>query len=125
MCDPDARDHRRIAKGGWHAGKTVKQPDAGATQQRHDVDVEFVEEPGGGFGLLHRAFDAVGHEMDRLSHFPTLHVTLCSRETDSVGAFAWSPPHDVHRGGVVAEPRSRQGITRVMRRLQWPTRGGA
>jgi len=39
----DARDHRRVAKNGWRAGEVVD---------------------GGGFGLVHGAFDAVGHEVD-------------------------------------------------------------
>jgi hypothetical protein len=60
----------------------VKESNSGAKKNRRDVDVEFVEEasvqalldgvsavdpdgfPGsGGFGLVHGAFDAVGHEV--------------------------------------------------------------
>ena len=61
----------------------IKESDSGAKKNRRDVDVEFVEKagvqalldgvsavdpdvlPGGGrFGLVHGAFDAVGHEVD-------------------------------------------------------------
>jgi hypothetical protein len=80
----DARDHRRVAKDGWRASQVVKESNAGAKQHRRDVDADFVEEAsiqqlldgvsavdpnglpgGGGFGLAHGAFDAVGHEVDR------------------------------------------------------------
>lgn len=59
-------------------------PNSGAKKNRRDVEVDFVEDPGvqalldgvgavdsnglpggGGFGLVHGAFDAVGHEVDR------------------------------------------------------------
>ena len=84
VCNADARDHRRVAKDGWRAGEVVKESNSGAKKNRRDVDVDFVEEPsiqalldgvsavdpnglpgGGGFGLVHGAFDAVGHEVDR------------------------------------------------------------
>ena len=61
----------------------VKESNSGAKKNRRDVDVDFVEEAsiqalldgvsavdpnglpvGGGFGLVHGAFDAVGHEVD-------------------------------------------------------------
>src|SRR6476660_5247432 len=80
----DARDHRRVAKDGWRAGEVVEESNSGAKQNRRDVDVDLVEEAsiqalldgvgavdphglpgGGGLGLLHGAFDAVGHEVDR------------------------------------------------------------
>ena len=84
VCHADARDHRRVAKDGWRAGEVVEESNAGAKQHRRDVDADFVEEAsiqqlldgvsavnpnglpsGGGFGLVHGAFDAVGHEVDR------------------------------------------------------------
>src|SRR5215204_4961732 len=84
VCDADARDHRRVTKEGWRAGQVVEESNSGAKKKRRDVDVDFVEEtsiqalldgvsavdphglPGGsGFGLVHGAFDAVGHELDR------------------------------------------------------------
>src|SRR3954463_4642202 len=83
VCNADARDHRRVAKDGWRAGEVVKESNSGAKKNRRDVDVDFVEEAsiqqlldgvsavdpnrlpgGGGFGLVHGAFDAVGHEVD-------------------------------------------------------------
>jgi hypothetical protein len=83
VCNADARDHRRVAKDGWRAGEVVKESNSGAKKIRRDVDVDFVEEAsiqalldgvsavdpnglpgGGGFGLVHSAFDAVGHELD-------------------------------------------------------------
>src|SRR4051812_38862322 len=83
MGNADARDHRRVAKDGWRAGEVVKESHSGAKKKRRDVDVDFVEEasiqalldrvsavdrnglPGsGGFGFVHGAFDAVGHEVD-------------------------------------------------------------
>ncbi len=83
VCNADAQDHRRVAKDGWRAGEVVEESNSGAKKDRHDVDVDFVEEPsvqalldgvgavdpnglpgGGGFGLVHSAFDAVGHEVD-------------------------------------------------------------
>ena len=83
VCNADAPDHRRVAKDGWRAGEVVEESNPGAEQNRHDVDGDFVEEAsiqelldgvsavdpnglpgGGGFGLVHGAFDAVGHEVD-------------------------------------------------------------
>src|SRR5512146_2274159 len=83
VCNPYARNHRRVAKDDWCAGEAVKEPNAGAEQHRRDVDAEFVEKPsiqalldrvsavdpnglpgGGGLGLVDGAFDAVGDEMD-------------------------------------------------------------
>ena len=83
MCNADARDHRRVAKDGWRAGEVVEESNPGTKKYRREVDVDFVEEasvqalldgvsavdpnglPGsGGFGLLHGAVDAVGHELD-------------------------------------------------------------
>src|SRR5438552_13649891 len=82
MCNADALDHRRVAKDGWRAGEAVEESNSGAKKYRHDVDVDFVEEAsiqelldcvgavdpnglpgGGGFGLVHGAFEAVGHEV--------------------------------------------------------------
>lgn len=84
MCNPDARDHGRVAKYSRRADKVVKESDAGAKKNRRDVDVNFVEEAGiqalldgvsavdpnrlaagGRLGLVHRAFDGVSHEVDR------------------------------------------------------------
>jgi len=84
VCHADTRDHRRVAKDGWGAGEVVKESNAGAKKYRRDVDGDFVEESGiqqlldgvgavdpnglsagGSFGLVHGAFDAVGHEVDR------------------------------------------------------------
>ena len=86
MCHADPRDHRRVAQHYWHSGEAVKEANAGAKKDRGDVDLEFVEESGiealldgvsavdpnglpsgGGFGLFHGAFDAVGHEVDSRS----------------------------------------------------------
>src|SRR3954463_13974913 len=83
VCNADALDHRRVAKDGWRAGEVVEESNPGAKKNRRDVDLEFVEEAGiqalldgvsavdpdglpagGGFGLVHGAFDAVGHEVD-------------------------------------------------------------
>ena len=83
VCNADARDHRRVAKDGWRAGEVIKEPNSRAEKNCCDVDADFVEEasiqqllngvsamdangfPGsGGFGLVHSAFDAVGHEVD-------------------------------------------------------------
>jgi hypothetical protein len=84
VCNADARDDCRIAKDGWRVGEAVEESNAGAKKNRRDVDLHFVEEPGiqqlldgvgavdanglsggGGFGLVHGAFDAVEHEVDR------------------------------------------------------------
>ena len=84
VCHADARDHRRVAKDRWGAGEVVKESNSRAKKNRRDVDMNFVEEAsiqelldgvsavdpnglpgGGGFGLVHGAFDAVGHEVDR------------------------------------------------------------
>lgn len=84
VCHADALDHRRVAKHCWRAGEAVEESNSGAKQYRRDVDGEFVEEAGiqalldgvsavdpdglpasGGFGLIHRAFNSVGHELDR------------------------------------------------------------
>ena len=83
MCNADARDHRRVAKDGWRVREVVEESNSGAKKNRRDVDADFVEEAsiqqlldgisavdpnglpaGGGFGLLHGAFNAVGHEVD-------------------------------------------------------------
>jgi hypothetical protein len=87
----DARDHRGVAKDGWRTGEVVEQSNARAKKNRGNVDVDFVEEasiqalldragtanpdglPGrGGFGLLHGAFEPVGHEMDCRVDLPSL-----------------------------------------------------
>src|SRR5436190_2531236 len=84
VCNANSRDHRRVAKVGWGAGEMVEESNSGAKKNRGDIDIDFVEEasiqelldcvcavdanglPGrGGFGLVHGAFDAVGHEVDR------------------------------------------------------------
>jgi hypothetical protein len=83
VCNADARDHRRAAKDSWRSGEVVKESNSGAKKNRRDVDVDFVKEasiqalldgvsavdpnglPGrGGFGLVHGAFDPVGHEVN-------------------------------------------------------------
>jgi len=83
VCNADARNHPRVAKDGWRAGEVVKESNSGAKKNRRDVDVDFIEEAsiqalldgvsavnpnrlpdGGGFGLVHGAFDAVGHEVN-------------------------------------------------------------
>src|SRR5207244_1602821 len=80
--DPDALEHRRVAEHGGRAGEVVEESNSGAKQERHEVDVDFVEEAGiqellddvsavdrnglsggGGFGLVHGACEAVGHEV--------------------------------------------------------------
>src|SRR3954470_22419363 len=104
VCNADARDHRRVAKDGWRAGEVVKESNSGAKKNRRDVDVDFVEEAsiqalldgvsavdanglpgGGGFGLVHGAFDAVRHEVDsRVGSRPS--------GGDVVGQYeCWSP----------------------------------
>jgi len=84
VCNADAPDHRRVAKDDWRAGEAVEESNSGAKKNRRDVEVDFVEEPsiqqlldgvgavdanglpgGGGFRLVHGAFDAVGHEVYR------------------------------------------------------------
>src|SRR4029077_689671 len=79
----DALGHRGVAEDGWHTGEMIGAPNSGAKENRRDVDVELVDKAsgqalldgvsavdpnglpgGGGFGLVHRAFDAVGHEVD-------------------------------------------------------------
>ena len=83
VCNADARDNCRVAKDGWRGGEVVEESNSGAKKNRRDVDVDFVEEAsiqelldgvstvdpnglpgGGGFGLVHGAFDAVGDEVD-------------------------------------------------------------
>jgi hypothetical protein len=83
MCDADARDHRRIAEDAGRAGEAIEEPDAGAEENRRDVDEDFVQEPGiealldgvgpvdadglpggGGPGLVHCALEPVRHEVD-------------------------------------------------------------
>jgi hypothetical protein len=104
VCNADALDHRRVAKDGWRAGEVVEESNSGAKKNRRDVDVDFVEEAsiqalldgvsavdpnglpgGGGFGLVHGAFDAVGHEVDsRVGSRPS--------GGDVVGKYeCWSP----------------------------------
>src|SRR5829696_865175 len=106
----DAGDHRRVSKDGWRACEVVEKSNSGAKKNRRDVDVNFVEEagiqalldgvgtvdrnglPGGsGFGLVHGAFDAVGHEVDsRVGSRPS--------GGDVVGKYeCWSP-------GVISSP---------------------
>jgi len=104
VCNADARDHRRVAKDGWRADEVVEESNSRAKKNRRDVDVDFVEEAsiqqlldgvgavdpnglsgGGGFGLVHGAFDAVGHKM---------HSRIGSRPSgrDMVGKYeCWSP----------------------------------
>src|SRR5262249_3784195 len=84
MCHADTRDHRRVAKDGWRVGQVVEEANSGAKKNRCDVDADFVQQSsiqqlldgvsavnsdgvwgGGGFGLAHGAFDAVGHEVNR------------------------------------------------------------
>ena len=104
MCYADARDHRRVAKDGWGAGEVVEESNSRAKKNRPDVDADFVEEAsiqelldgvsavdphgfpgGGGLGLIHGAFDAVGHEVDsRVGSRPS--------GGDVVGQYeCWSP----------------------------------
>jgi hypothetical protein len=83
VCDADTRDHRRVAKNGWCDGDVVEESNSGAKKNRRDVDADFIEEAGiqelpdgvsavdpdglsggSGLGLVHGAFDAVGHEVD-------------------------------------------------------------
>src|SRR5262245_11428088 len=83
VCNADARDHGRVTKDSRRASKAVKESNSGAKKYRRDVDGYFVEEAGiqqlldgvsavdpnglpgrGGFGLLHGAFDPVGHEVN-------------------------------------------------------------
>jgi hypothetical protein len=91
VSNPDARDHPRVAKYGRREGEVIEKSNSGAKKKCRDVDVEFVEEtsvqqlldgvgavypdglPGGsGFGLVHGAFDAVGHEVDiRVGSWPS------------------------------------------------------
>src|SRR5690348_14321295 len=80
VCNADARDHRRVAKDDRRADEAVEKSNSGAKNDRSDVDADFVEEPsiqqlldgvgavdpnglsrGRGLGLVHRAFDTVGH----------------------------------------------------------------
>ena len=43
MRDADAPNHRRIAKRGWRAREMVEESNAGAEQNRGDVDIELIE----------------------------------------------------------------------------------
>src|SRR5258708_7385925 len=36
VCNADARDHRRVAEGGWCAGEVVEESNAGAKKNRRD-----------------------------------------------------------------------------------------
>src|SRR5256885_4404733 len=84
VCNADAVDHRRVTKDDWRAGEAVEESNSGAKKNCLDVDGELVEKSGiqkllngvsavdpdvlpggGGFGLLHGAFDAVGDEVVR------------------------------------------------------------
>ena len=83
MCNADAQSRSRVVKNDWRVGEAFKEPNSGPKKYRRDVDVDFVKEAsihqlldgvravdrnvllgGGGLGLLHGAFDAVGHEVD-------------------------------------------------------------
>src|SRR3954470_13285460 len=83
MGNADAPDHPRVTHEDWRAREAVEESNSGAKKNRRDVDVDFVEESsiqelldgvgavdpnglpaGGGFGLVHGAFDAVGDELD-------------------------------------------------------------
>jgi len=44
VCNPDAPDHRWIAKHGWRPDGTVKAPNSRAKENRRDVHADFVEE---------------------------------------------------------------------------------
>jgi hypothetical protein len=46
MRDADARDHRQVAEGDRRAGEAVDESNPGAEENRRDVDVDLVEEPG-------------------------------------------------------------------------------
>jgi len=112
VCNTDAPDHRGVAKDDWRAGEAVEESNSGAKKNRRDVDVDFVEEPsiqalldgvgavdanglpgGGGFGLVHGAFDAVEHEVDsRVGSRPS--------GGDVVGE------HECRSPGVVSAPSS-------------------
>lgn len=78
MCYADARDHSRVAKNDWRAGEVVEESNSGTKKNRHDVDVNFVEEAsiqalldsvgavdpnglpaGGEFCLVHGTFDVL------------------------------------------------------------------
>ena len=83
VCNAHAGDHGRVAQEGRRVGEVIEESNSGAKKDRRDVDADFVEESsiqelpdgvgavdpdglpgGGGFGLAHGAFDAVGHEVD-------------------------------------------------------------
>jgi hypothetical protein len=44
VCNADAPDHHRVAKDGWHAGEVAEESNSGAKRNRHDVDVNVVED---------------------------------------------------------------------------------
>ena len=112
VCDADARDHRRVAKDGWRASQVVKESNAGAKQHRRDVDADFVEEAslqalldgvsavdpnglpsGGGLGLVHGAFEAVGHEVDsRVGSRPSGGDVMGKDERWSPRVISWPQP---------------------------------
>ena len=46
VCHADTRDYPRVAKDGRRAGEVVKESNAGAKQNRRDVDMDFVEQAG-------------------------------------------------------------------------------
>jgi len=84
VCNANSRDHGWVAKDDWRARKVVKESNSGAKKDRCNIDADFVEESstqqllygvsavdpnglpgGGGFRLVHGAFETVGHEVDR------------------------------------------------------------
>ena len=41
VCNPDARDHGRVAEDDWGAGEMVEESNSGPEKNRCDVDVDF------------------------------------------------------------------------------------
>ena len=124
----DARDHRRVAKDGWHTGEMIKESNSGAKKNRRDVDVDFVEEasiqalldgvsavdpnglPGsGGLGLVHGAFDAVGHEVDsRVGSRPSVGDVVGKDECRSPGVIS-APAVGDFEGASTGEHGAKSG----------------
>jgi hypothetical protein len=44
VCNANARDHCRVAKDDRRGGEAVEESNSGAKKNRHEVDVNFVEE---------------------------------------------------------------------------------
>src|SRR6478735_3681031 len=115
--DADARDGRRVAEEGGHAGEVVEEPYPGPEQDRREVDAEVVDEAGveelpdgvgavdadglparGGLRLLHGALEAVRHEVDRRTGpWPPVGHLVGEDESGPPAVVAAPPLRDLER----------------------------